>query len=314
MAVADGSTAVLPYPELHSARPPPARRSSPRRCHPGLSRSLEGNSSQLSKKVALCSFLVPESLNLLDCSLYVFFFLPFLDLSSFDLWSRHHAQDCWDMLGRFFQIGSAHPTLGGSLLFAGLLYLEVSSLRMSHANAILSPLRNRAAHRAEQPQSPQSGSRHCASELLKVQTLISQSLTSKWRVLPRGPSLQSLHTNNKENNIHIMRSDCFSRSYLAIESIPNHWVNTLQFLVRLRCPKPSLASTWPSQWLTRFDESSFPSHAFSHSMKHSRDPKTQCWITEVFFLLPMLRQLKGHRLSFRLSAANTTPDTQTREF
>ena len=61
-----------------------------------------------------CSFLVPESLNLPDCSLYVFYILPFLDLSSFDLSSRHHAQDCWDMLGRFFQIGSAHPTLGGN--------------------------------------------------------------------------------------------------------------------------------------------------------------------------------------------------------
>lgn len=70
-----------------------------------------------------------------------------------------------------------------------------------------------------------------------------------------------------------MRSDCFSRSYLAIESIPNHWVDTLQFLVWLRRPKLSLASTWPSQSLTRFDESSFPSHTFSHSMKGSGDQK-----------------------------------------
>jgi len=33
-----------------------------------------------------------------------------------------------------------------------------------------------------------------------------------------------------------MRSGCFSRSYLAIERIPNRWVNTLQFLLWLRRP------------------------------------------------------------------------------
>ena len=91
----------------------------------------------------------------------------------------------------------------------------------------------------------------------------------------KGPSRQYLQK-NKENNIHIMPSDCFSRSYLAIESIPNHWVDTLQFLVWLGRPKLSLASTWPSQSLIRFDESSFPSHTFSHSMKGSRDQKTHC--------------------------------------
>ena len=68
-----------------------------------------------------------------------------------------------------------------------------SWLRMSDANAILCPLRNRAAHGAGQPQSPQSGSRYSASEFLKLRILMSQSLTGKRRVRPRGPSLQYLH-------------------------------------------------------------------------------------------------------------------------
>ena len=198
----------------------------------------------------------------------------------------------------FSQIGSSHATLGGNFWHQKDISqvidpcsLQVcftwrfSWLRMSHTNAILCPLRNRAAHRAGQPQSLQSGSRHCASELLKLQTLMSQSLTGKWRVLPRVLHFNIFHK-NKENNIPIMRSDCFSRSYLAIESIPNRWADTLQFLVWLRCPKLSLASTWPSQSLTRFDESSFPCHTFSHSMKGSRDQKhsAESWRFSSFFL------------------------------